>query len=297
MLANTADTGSVEYNTSDGTLWFVHAVGRHVTLAGDTDLAAELLPTLDGIVTAHLRGTRYGIRVDPADSLLAQGQPGYALTWMDAVIDGHPVTPRIGKPVEINALWINALATVAALRERTGGDPAPLRAQADRSTASFRRRFPAPTGWLYDVLDTPTGDDPALRPNQALAHGLPYAPLRGEPPHPALGAELLTPIGLRSLGPDEPGYASAHRGNPRQRDEAYHQGTVWPWLLGPYADALAAAGQPTGDLLAGLAAHLAEGGLGSISETADGAAPHALTGCPFQAWSVAEVNRIHVAGR
>jgi glycogen debranching enzyme len=112
----------------------------------------------------------------------------------------------------------------------------------------------------------------------------------------ALGAALLTPIGLRSLGPDEPGYASAHRGTPAQRDEAYHQGTVWPWLLGPYADALAAAGQRPAGLLAGVAAHLTEGGLGSISETADGAAPHGLTGCPFQAWSVAEVNRIHLPG-
>jgi predicted glycogen debranching enzyme len=298
MLANTADTGSVEYNTVDGTLWFAHAVGRHVAVTGDTDLAAELVPVLDGIVAAHLAGTRYGIRVDPADDLLAQGQPGYALTWMDAVIDGHAVTPRIGKPVEVNALWINALATLATLREGIGTDAAALRGHVARATTSFRRRFPAPTGWLYDVLDTPdtvAGGDPALRPNQALAYGLPYAPLRGEAPSPALGATLLTPLGLRSLAPDEPGYASAHRGAPVDRDRAYHQGTVWPWLLGPYADALAAAGLPTGDLFDGLAAHLGEGGLGSISETADGAAPHALTGCPFQAWSVAEMNRARTA--
>jgi predicted glycogen debranching enzyme len=139
MLANTADTGSVEFNTVDGTLWFVHAVGRHLAVTKDTDLAAELLPTLDGIVAAHVAGTRYGIHVDPADDLLAQGQPGYALTWMDAVIHGRAVTPRIGKPVEINALWINALRTVAQVRKRTGGDPAGLRAQAERATASFRR--------------------------------------------------------------------------------------------------------------------------------------------------------------
>ncbi len=299
MLANTADTGSVEYNTADGTLWFVHAVGRQVAVTGDSDLAAELAPTLNEIMQAHLDGTRYGIGVDPDSYLLNQGQPGYALTWMDAVIDGRAVTPRIGKAVEINALWINALSTIATLREGLGQDIGALPAHIRQATAGFRDRFRAPEGWLYDVLDgTPDNPgDPALRPNQLLAYGLPYAPLRGELPHPAVGQALLTPIGLRSLGPEEPGYTAAHRGTPQQRDEAYHQGTVWPWLLGPYADALAAAGQPTGGLLAGVAAHLGEGGLGSISETADGAAPHALTGCPFQAWSVAEVNRIHVSGR
>ncbi len=295
MLANTADTGSVEFNTVDGTLWFAHAVGRHVTVAGDADLAAELVATLDGIVAAHLAGTRYGIRVDPTDGLLTQGQPGYALTWMDAVINGDAVTPRIGKPVEINALWINALATVAALHERLGSDATALHGHIARATASFRRRFPAPTGWLYDVVDGPAGDDAALRPNQALAYGLPYAPLRGEPLPGAVGAQLLTPLGLRSLGPAETGYVSAHRGGPVERDRGYHQGTVWPWLIGPYADARHAAGQPTAELFAGLAAHLGEGGLGSVSETADGAAPHNLSGCPFQAWSVAEVNRAPAA--
>jgi predicted glycogen debranching enzyme len=320
MLANTADTGSVEYNTVDGTLWFAHAVGRHVAVAGDDDLAAELVPVLDGIVAAHLAGTRYGIRVDPADGLLTQGRPGYALTWMDAVINGVAVTPRHGKPVEVNALWINALATLAALKDRVAGgrggqarpgsgqaqpgsgaagaDAQALREQAARATASFRRRFPAPSGWLYDVIDSPDGapDDPALRPNQALAYALPFAPLRGEAPPAALGSALLTPLGPRSLAADEPGYRSLHRGTPADRDHAYHQGTVWPWLIGPYADARQAAGLPVDDLFDGLTAHLAEGGLGSVSETADGAAPHQLSGCPFQAWSVAEFYRARRAG-
>jgi predicted glycogen debranching enzyme len=307
MLANTADTGSVEYNTVDGTLWFAHAVGRHVAVAGDEDLAAELVPVLDGIVAAHLAGTRYGIHVDPADGLLAQGREGYALTWMDAVIDGFAVTPRRGKPVEVNALWINALSTLAALKERAPGasgrggsagagqahDAPALRAHAARATNSFRARFGAHGGWLYDVVDGPdgTGDDPALRPNQALAYGLPYAPLRGEAPPAALGSALLTPLGLRSLAADQPGYQALHQGTPGERDRAYHQGTVWPWLIGPYADARRAAGLPVEGLFDGLAAHLGEGGLGSVSETADGAAPHQLTGCPFQAWSVAEMYR------
>jgi glycogen debranching enzyme len=311
MLANTADTGGVEYNTADGTLWFLHAVGRHVARTGDTDLAAELLPALHGVIDAHLRGTRYGIRVDPADGLLRQGAPGEALTWMDARVDGVPVTPRHGKPVEINALWINGLAVVSALcdavgasagpgsaggptghRPPTGADPATVLAHAAAS-ASFARRFPAPTGWLHDVIDGPDGDDATLRPNQLLAWSLPHAPLR---PDPAVlrvvGAALMTPLGPRSLAPAEPGYRPTHRGTSAQRDGAYHQGTVWPWLIGPYADALRIAGLDDSGLLIGIAEHLSEFGLGSISETADAVAPHGATGCPFQAWSVAETLRI-----
>jgi predicted glycogen debranching enzyme len=299
MLANTADSGTVQYNTADATLWFLHAVGRHVTVAGDKDLAAELLPALHTIVDAHLSGTRYGIGVDPADGLLRQGAPGAALTWMDARIDGVPVTARAGKPVEINALWINGLATVTALADAVGADPgAAPRAHAAAATG-FARRFPAPTGWLYDVLDTPDapdgtgGDDATLRPNQLLAWSLPYAPLH---PDPAvlrvIAAALLTPLGPRSLAPTEPGYCPVHRGTAAERDGAYHRGTVWPWLSGPFADAARKAGLADSGLPAGLREHLAEFGLGSISETADGDAPHGATGCPFQAWSVAEVLRI-----
>ncbi len=283
MLANTADTGAAEYNTIDGTLWFVHAIGRHVALTGDTDLGQELLPALDGIVAAHVDGTRFGIRVDPNDGLLSGGLPGYALTWMDACVDGVGVTPRIGKPVEVNALWINALGVLGDLR---GDDGGPM---FQAATKSFRSAFPAPTGWLYDVIDGVP--DPALRPNQLLAYSLPHAPLYGQRHSSAIDANLVSPLGLRSLSPTEPGYRPRHRGGSAARDHAYHQGTVWPWLFGPYADALVASGRPATELFAGIAAHLSESGLGSISETADGDRPHATTGCPFQAWSVAEVLR------
>ncbi len=296
MLANTADTGQVQYNTVDATLWYVHAVGRYVAVTGDDDLAVRLRPVMAGIVAAHLAGTRYGIRVDRTDSLLTQGLPGYALTWMDARVDGAGVTPRLGKPVEVNALWINALGTVCALHARTGDDDRAVRTLADTATASFQRRFPSPRGWLYDVVDGtgPAGpDDPALRPNQYLAYALPYGPLRGQTPAPAAAAALLTPLGLRTLAPDDPAYQDRHRGDSAHRDRAYHQGTVWPWLIGSYVDTQRAAGLPTTGLLDGLVAHLGEAGLGSVSETADGQAPHRPTGCPFQAWSVAETLRAH----
>jgi predicted glycogen debranching enzyme len=289
MLANTADTGQVEYNTADATLWFVHAVDRHVAATGDTDLAAALLPDLRRLVEHHLAGTRYGIRVDAADGLLTQSAEGQALTWMDARVGGVPVTPRAGKAVELNALWVNALGALAGLAGRTGADPVPFAARRDAAVGAFRRTFPAPGGGLYDLPG-----DPACRPNQVFAYSLPYAPMAPDQPAVrAVGAALLTPLGLRSLAPGEPGYRGAHRGDPAARDRAYHQGTVWPWLIGPYADACTAAGLPVDGLLDGLLAHLAEWGIGSVSETADGDPPHAATGCPFQAWSVAETLRTY----
>jgi predicted glycogen debranching enzyme len=294
MLANTADTGRTEYNTADATLWLLHAVGRHVATTGDEDLAAELVPALDEVVTAHLHGTRYGIGVDRADGLLTQGRPGYALTWMDARVDGVGVTPRTGKAVEINALWVNGLAMLGGLHGRVGSTaPVDLAALEKTARASFQARFPAPTGWLYDVVDGPAGDDASLRPNQLLALSLPHAPISDPGPARALAGALLTPLGLRSLAPGSPGYAGRHRGGPRERDAAYHQGTVWPWLIGPYAEACRRTGLPTSGLLAGLEAHLGEWGLGSVSETADGDPPHGATGCPFQAWSVAELLRAY----
>jgi predicted glycogen debranching enzyme len=291
MLANTADTGRTEYNTADATLWFLHAIDRHLVATGDTDLAAELVDALDAVVRAHLAGTRYGIRID-GDGLLTQGAEGKALTWMDAVVDGVPVTPRRGKAVELNALWINGLAALAQLRQRLRRDRSDLYALRARATASFRDRYPAPRGWLYDTVDS---DSDLMRPNQLLAYGLPYAPLRDDPSGPrvvaAIGRALLTPLGPRSLAPGEPGFQSVHRGGVWARDHAYHQGTVWPWLIGPYVDAARAVGLPTSGLLDGLHAHLGEYGIGSVSETADGDAPHEATGCPFQAWSVAELLR------
>jgi predicted glycogen debranching enzyme len=295
MLANTADTGHTEYNTADATLWLPHAVDRHVLSTGDTDLAAALVDALDGVVAAHRRGTRYGIRIDPADGLLTQGAEGYALSWMDAVIDGHAVTPRRGKAVELNALWINGLAALARLRALVGRDGDDLLRLRDQAVASFAAIFATgPAPWLSDVEG-----DATLRPNQFFAFGLPYAPLRGASPAlvETAAAALLTPLGPRSLAPTEPGYLGAHRGDPGQRDHAYHQGTVWPWLIGSYVDACASVGLPAPGALDGLLAHLDEWGLGSVSETADGDAPHAATGCPFQAWSVAELLRTYLASR
>lgn len=305
MLANTADSGSAQFNTADATLWLLHAVDRHVVMTGDDDLAAELVDALDAVVAAHLAGTRYGIRVDPADNLLRQGAEGKALTWMDAVVNGRPVTPRQGKAVEINALWVNGLAAVAGLRERLGRDASTLRATREKAVESFRRRFSA-VGWLYDVVDpTEAGgpSDPSLRPNQLLAFGLPYAPMRGtDPAHAtaivrAIGGALLTPLGPRSLAATDPAYQGRHRGDVPARDRAYHQGTIWPWLIGPYVDACLATGVPVDGVLDGLVAHLGDWGIGSVSETAEGDPPHPATGCPFQAWSVAELNRAYGIAR
>jgi predicted glycogen debranching enzyme len=293
MLANTADTGQTEFNTADATLWFLHAVDRHVVRTGDQDLGATLLPRLLDVVKAHVAGTRYGIRVD-TDGLLTQGEPGYALTWMDARVDGVGITPRTGKPVELNALWVHGLAALRRLQDTTGHDDE-LAALEDRARRSFLDRFPAPGGLLHDVVDGPGGDDATVRPNQLLAVGLPDAPFRDDRAAAARivtgCAPLLTPLGLRSLDPDDPRFVGRHRGGPAQRDAAYHQGTVWPWLVGPYVDAALAARAPVGGVLSGLERHLGDWGLGSVSETADGAAPHDSSGCPFQAWSVAEVLR------
>jgi glycogen debranching enzyme len=214
---------------------------------------------------------------------------------MDARVDGNPVTPRSGKPVEVNALWLRALDVTAELSV----DPAVrdrCAALRDQACASFVDRFTRAggAGGLYDVVG-PAGDDASVRPNQLLAAALPGSPLDDDTRRAVVDVcsrSLLTPLGLRSLSPDDPRYRPHHRGSPAERDSAYHQGTVWPWLLGPYVDARRRLGLPVEGLLDGIEAHLGEWGLGSVSETADGAAPHAATGCPFQAWSVAELLRI-----
>jgi predicted glycogen debranching enzyme len=292
MLANTTDLGDPQYNTIDATLWFVHAVGRHVDATDDTDLAAELLPRLKEIVDWQVRGTRYDIRVDPEDGLLCGGQPGVALTWMDARIDGEPVTQRAGKPVEVNALWINALATIGMLADRLREDCGPVRAMEGQARRAFRERF-LHDGRCLDVVDGPGGDQAELRPNCLLAVSLPFAPLAERSIVEACAASLLTSLGLRSLAPGAPAYTGRHQGTQAERDRAYHQGTVWPWLIGPYVEAAIKTGVSTEGVLEGLDAHLSEWGIGSVSETADGDPPHLATGCPFQAWSVAELIRAH----
>ena len=294
MLANTADVGGTpEYNTADATMWFLHAVARHIEVTGDYDVASRLLPTVASIIDHHVVGTRYDIRVDPVDGLVTQGADGLALTWMDARVDGVPITPRRGKTVEINALWISALTRLAEISVKAGVDGEPWREHADRARAAFGRRFVTARGSLFDVVDGPQGDDTTLRPNQLIAASLPDGPVA---PSEIVGvvdavAPLLTPLGLRSLDPADPRYRPEHRGDGPTRDAAYHQGTVWPWLIGSYVEACVRSGRHPHGLLDALEEHLGEFGLGSISETADGGVPHGATGCPFQAWSVAEVLR------
>ena len=288
MLANTSDIGGQpEYNTADATMWFLHAMCRHIEVTDDRTLFDELLPAVTEIVDSHVSGTRFGIGVDPSDGLLTQGAEGLALTWVDARVGGVPITPRQGKAVEINALWISSLARLAAIADRDGHDGSEWRAMAERARASFTTEFAAPTG-VADVVGATE-----LRPNQLIAAALPEGPLDES----AIGAvvdavaPLLTPLGLRSLDPSHPDYRGEYRGDPAGRDAAYHQGTVWPWLIGAYVEACLRCGRSVDGLLDGLERHLTEFGLGSVSETADGDAPHAATGCPFQAWSVAELLR------
>ncbi len=293
MLANTSDVGGhPDYNTADASMWFLHAIARHVEVTGDYNLAAELWPSVSAVIEHHLAGTRYGIAVDPVDGLVTQGAEGVALTWMDARIGDVAVTARRGKTVEINALWISALTRLADIAAKAGLAETEARSAADQARSSFTR-FVTSGGSLHDVIDGPAGDDQTVRPNQLIAAALPDGPLDDTSIAGVVDAvaSLVTPLGLRSLDPTDPRYRAEHRGDSAQRDSAYHQGTVWPWLIASYIEACLLIGRPVDGLLDGIENHLDEFGIGSISETADGAAPHAATGCPFQAWSVAELVR------
>jgi predicted glycogen debranching enzyme len=307
LIPNLFPEGSTHglYHTADATLWFFHAVHRYVTLTKDRETLEFLLPTLRDIIDHHLRGTRFGIGMDPADGLLRQGADGYQLTWMDAKCGDWVVTPRRGKAVEINALWYNALRLLESwLRELKGNaDAAPMAEHAARAGHSFNQRFWfAKGGWLYDVVDGEKGDDASCRPNQLFAISLPNPVL--DPAHwdavlSVVRNRLLTPVGLRSLAPGEPEYCPRYYGDLRARDAAYHQGTVWGWLIGPYIDAtlkLQPADRASArSLLQGLANHLGEACLGSVSEVFDAEAPFTPRGCCAQAWSVAEMLRCWVA--
>jgi predicted glycogen debranching enzyme len=285
------------YHTADATLWFFHALDRYLEATGDQHTLEILRPRLVEIVEHHLRGTRFGIGVDPADGLLRQGAEGYQLTWMDAKVDGWVVTPRRGKAVEINGLWYNALCLLAAW---LGGDAGQHYAQhAARARESFNRRFwSEERGHLLDVVDGEHGDDPACRPNQVLAISLRH-PVLDEARWPAVlekvRAALLTPVGLRSLAPSHPDYKPRYFGELRARDAAYHQGTVWAWLIGPFIDSWLKvypddrAGARR--WLEGLTAHLDHACVGSINEIFDAQEPYTPRGCIAQAWSVAEALR------
>jgi predicted glycogen debranching enzyme len=302
LIPNMFPDGAREglYHTADATLWFFHAVQQYVRITGETDTLRTLLPTFIDIVRHHLAGTRFGIGVDPADGLLRQGQAGYQLTWMDAKVDDWVVTPRRGKAVEINALWYNALSLLARWIDELGErDELDLASHASRARDAFNARFWYEAGnHLYDVVDGESGDDPACRPNQLFAISLDYpvlAPARWKAVMDVVRAQLLTPVGLRSLAPGHPDYKAKYYGDLRSRDAAYHQGTVWGWLIGPFVDAWlkvypedrAGAGR----LLDGFDTHLSDACVGSISEIFDAEAPYVPRGCIAQAWSVAEVLR------
>ena len=299
MFPDGADDGL--YHTADATLWFFHAVDRYLSVTGDAAMRRLLLPTLEDIIRRHLEGTHFGIAVDPVDGLLRQGADGYQLTWMDAKCDGWVVTPRRGKAVEINALWYNALSLMERwMFQERGADAArPFAEHAERARLAFNERFWfAGGGHLYDVVDGPAGDSAECRPNQIFAIALPHAvldPGRWSAVLQAVEAKLLTPVGLRSLSPDSPEYKPTYHGDLRTRDAAYHQGTVWGWLIGPWIDAWLKvypedrAGARS--FLAGLLTHLDEFGVGTMAEIFDAEPPFTPRGCIAQAWSVAEVLR------
>jgi predicted glycogen debranching enzyme len=305
MLPNRfPDAGETpEYNTVDATLWYFVALNEYVNVTGDTTLLRELYPVLVDIIAHHRRGTRYQIHEDPADGLLYAGEPGVQLTWMDVKIDDWVVTPRTGKAVEINALWYNALRIMADFAARLGEDPAAYAAAADRVQSGFGRFWNAEMGYCYDVIDNPpigdapAGNDLSLRPNQLLAVSLPHSPLIPEQARSVVDAcarHLLTAHGLRTLSPDDKAYIGSYGGDRRQRDEAYHQGTAWAWLIGPFVAAHLRVYQDKAAArayLEPLLHHLVDHGVGSVSEIFEGDAPFAPRGCIAQAWSVAEVLR------
>ena len=282
-----------EYNTVDAALWYIEAWRAYLETTGDKDALAKVFPVLQDIIAWHVEGTRYRIKMDESDGLLYAGEPGVQLTWMDAKVGDWVVTPRIGKPVEINALWYNALENMAQFASQLEQPLEPYQALAARTARGFQR-FIRPAGQgLFDVLDGPDGHDATLRPNQLFAVSLPYSPLDYLTQKTVVrlcGRELLTSYGLRSLGPAEPGFRPYYLGGVRERDGSYHQGPVWAWLLGHYAlaeyrvhgDAALAQAR-----LQPIREHLLDAALGTVSEIFDGAAPHTPRGAPSQAWSVA----------
>ncbi|MBV9863280.1 MAG: glycogen debranching enzyme family protein [Alphaproteobacteria bacterium] len=291
------------YHTADASLWFFHALHRYIDRTRDEATLQIILPILKRIVRHHLDGTRFGIKVDPRDGLLSQGAEGYQLTWMDAKVGDWVVTPRRGKAVEINALWYNALCLLANWL-RAGHDPEAdeIAGHAQTARQSFNRRFwKDGGGFLYDVVDGENGDDASFRPNQIFAISLEHPVLDEERWKPVVGAvrdRLLTPVGLRSLAPDQPDFKPRYFGDLRARDAAYHQGTVWAWLIGPFIDAwlkvYPGGREEARHFLDGFEPHLAEAGIGSISEVFDAEPPFTPRGCIAQAWSVAEVLRCAV---
>jgi predicted glycogen debranching enzyme len=290
--------GKPEYNTADAALWYFEAVRQYIGATQDTVTLQRLFPILVGMIDVHLQGTRYNIHVDPADGLLYAGGPGVQLSWMDAKIGDWVVTPRAGKPVEINALWINALETMAGFARMLAKTSEAYEKRSAKAKNGFQRFWNAGRDCCFDVIDSPgIGNDASLRPNQIFAVSLPVSPLKSEQQKAVVDVcarRLLTSHGMRSLAPGEPGYTGHYGGSPRDRDAAYHQGTVWGWLLGPFA---LAHYRVHGDreaalrFLEPLGRQIYASGLATLSEIFDGDAPFTPRGCIAQAWTVAEVLR------
>jgi predicted glycogen debranching enzyme len=303
LIPNLFPEGQSEglYHTADASLWFFHALGRYLEVTGDRTTLRIILPQMREIIDRHLAGTSFGIGVDHGDGLLRQGAPGYQLTWMDAKVGDWVVTPRRGKAVEINALWYNALRLMGKWCAEEGDAEGAGRLQewADRAYHSFNERFwYREGGYLYDVVEGESGDDSSCRPNQLFAIALPNPVLAADKWGQVLDTvrqRLLTPYGLRTLAPGHPDYKTNYHGDLLARDAAYHQGTVWPWLIGPFVDAWLRQNPEQKKIargfLEGLAGQLNEQCVGTIGEISDAEEPHMPRGCVAQAWSVAEVLR------
>ncbi len=290
--------GKPEYNTVDAALWYFESIRQYFDATQDAVTLQELFPVLVSMIDAHVAGTRYNIHVDPSDGLLYAGGPGVQLTWMDAKIGDWVVTPRTGKPVEINALWINALETMAGFARLLAKPADAYEKLATRAKSNFQKFWNADRNCCFDVIDSPgIGNDAALRPNQVFAASLPSSPLMPGQQKAVVDVcarHLLTSHGLRSLAPGEAGYTGHYGGSPRDRDAAYHQGTVWGWLLGPFALAhyrVYRDRQAALRFLEPLGRQIYAGGLGTLSEIFDGDPPFTPRGCIAQAWTVAEVLR------
>ena len=285
------------YNSVDSMLWYFQALREYVAQTSDLSIVREVFEALASAVDWYTRGTRYGVHVDPADGLLCAGEPGIQVTWMDAKVGDRPITPRIGKPVEINALWFNALHTIARFAPELGKRADEYKALAERVKKSFARYWNEERQFCFDVIDGPRGNDTSLRPNQIFAASLPESPLSPEQRKQVVDScalHLLTSHGLRSLDSDDPGYCGHYQGTQAERDAAYHQGTVWSWLLGPFVIAhlrVYKNPQQAFAFLEPMSHHLSAAGLGTVGEIFDGEAPYLPRGAFAQAWSVAEILR------
>jgi predicted glycogen debranching enzyme len=303
MLPNRFPDGgeAPEYNTADATLWMFHALEDYLQAKPNPELLGHLFPTLASIIHAHVDGTRFGIHVDGKDGLLHAGEAGSQLTWMDAKHGDQVFTPRIGKPVEINALWLNALNVMirSAGRVHNLNEKRFCQSLLDRASRSFGRFWNEERRCLYDVIDVDGAStcDEKIRPNQILAISLPYCALSAAQMRAVVdrcGQDLLTSYGLRSLSASDPDYLGSYAGDPKARDAAYHMGTVWAWLLGPFARAhfrVYGDARLAQSLLEPIEQHVNSACLGTVSEIFDGDAPHNARGCFAQAWSVAEILR------